>query len=36
MFKYYNKIKTLNERWITVKPHGDDEKGRHLLLEGEG
>lgn len=36
MFKYYNKIKILNERWITVKPHGEDEKGRHLLLEGYG
>lgn len=22
-----------NERWITVKPHGDEEKGRHLKLE---
>lgn len=22
-----------NERWITVKPHGDEEKDRHLKLE---
>ena len=25
-----------DERWITVKPNGEEEKGRHLLLEGEG
>lgn len=24
-----------NDRWITVKPHGDEEKGRHLKLEGD-
>ena len=28
-------IITKNDRWITVKPHGDEEKGRHLLLEGD-
>lgn len=22
-----------NEKWITVHPNGEDEKGRHLLLE---
>ena len=26
----------MDERWITVKPNGEEEKGRHLLLEGEG
>lgn len=24
-----------NDRWITVHPNGEDEKGRHLLLEGD-
>lgn len=27
--------KTNNDKWITVKPHGEDEKGRHLKLEGD-
>ena len=26
----------MDEKWITVKPHGDDEKGVHVLLEGFG
>lgn len=28
-------IKTNNDKWITVKPHGEEEKGRHLKLEGD-
>lgn len=31
-----NDVRTLNEKWITVKPNGEDAKGRHLLLEGHG
>lgn len=27
--------KVRNDKWITVKPHGDEEKGRHLLLKGD-
>ena len=27
--------KVRNDKWITVKPHGDEEKGRHLKLEGD-
>ncbi len=27
-------IITKNDRWMTVKPHEDEGKGRHLLLEG--
>ncbi|MBQ3311678.1 hypothetical protein IJG72_06335 [bacterium] len=27
--------KTNNDKWITVKPHGEEEKGRHLKLEGD-
>ena len=26
-------IEYQNERWITVKPHGDDSKGVHLKVE---
>ena len=28
-------VKTENDKWITVKPHGEEKKGRHLLLEGD-
>ena len=29
-------IELQNDRWITVKPNGEEEKGRHLLIkEGE-
>ena len=35
-YRVYNALdKVFNDRWITVKPHGDEEKGRHLLLEGD-
>lgn len=27
--------KVQNDKWITVKPHGQEEKGRHLKLEGD-
>ncbi|MBQ6349822.1 MAG: hypothetical protein IJI42_02695 [Methanobrevibacter sp.] len=27
--------KTNNDKWITVKPHGEEEKRRHLKLEGD-
>ena len=26
-------ISIVNERWITVHPNGEENKGRHLLLE---
>lgn len=29
----WENIATLDERWITVKPNGDDKKGRHLHPE---
>lgn len=33
--KVKNKFVTIyNDKWITVKPNGEEHKGRHLLLEG--
>lgn len=30
-----NRNRSQNDKWITVKPNGEDHKGRHLLLEGD-
>lgn len=36
-FNYKNRLieisKVNNEKWITIKPHGQDAKGRHLMLQ---
>lgn len=35
IFKIKDKFVTIyNDKWITVKPNGEENKGRHLLLEG--
>lgn len=30
-----SEFRSQNDKWITVKPNGDEHKGRHLLLEGD-